>query len=292
MSTIYVKTATILDMVPSSEDRIHDFACLRVAHGNLSRGDMLGYELNGEIHSLGTIKAIMHRCYESHVIVNPSTHAQFGGDYLMRMIMDNDKTLHWRHIPAGVNHLMVVIPVKVKCAMKYICEGEDTINVNNTTGNLEIGDMLACKVEEEDDTTYFYDIGRVLGTSIARKDLAIDSPKRELSVQFAREMEGYMEDLCLDVKEVVVLEPTKSKCEILIEEDGYAQVKNGVLHIGDVLMKKSEKSGNTYIISKVLSITVAPSVNPIQSTDEPIRFIIEMKCGSKLQNNETYTVLE
>jgi hypothetical protein len=282
MSTIYVKTATILDMVPSSEDKIYDFACLRVAHGNLSRGDMLGYELNGEIHSLGTIKAIMHRCYKSHVIVNPSTRAQFGGEYLMRMIMDNDKTLHWRNIPAGVNQLMVVLPVKVKCVMKYISEGQNTININNTIGNLEIGDMLSYMVNV--DATYFDCIGRVLGTSIARKDIAVDSSKREMCVQFARETNH----LPANVKEVVVLEPTKSKCEIFIDEDYIARVKNGVLHVGDIL---TNKAGNN-ILSKVLSITAVPPSNPIQSTDEPIRFDIEMKCGSRLLPNQTYVVLE
>ncbi len=281
MSIVYAKTATLLDTVPSSNNVIHDFACLRVASGNVSRGDMLGYELNGKIHSLGTIKTIMHRGCEYRSNVNPSM-----GDYLMLMIMDDGKTLHWRSIPQEITQLMVVIPVKAKCVMKYLPEEDCGIYVNMVSGHLDIGDVLSFKLDE--DSTCFYHDGCVLGTHIQERDLDVDAADRMIHIDITYEND------CVPsgVFEAVVLNPTKPNCEIFIDEDGHAQVNNGSLHVGDVLMTKHNKNGNTYIIDKVLSITVAPPSNPIQSTDEPIRFIIEMKDGSVLQKNQTYFVLE
>ncbi len=277
MSIIYAKTATFIDIY-------RETPYLRVVSGNVSRGDMLGYALDGKIHSLGTIKVIMHGNDECHFVVNPTMDLQH-----MRVIMDDGKSLHSDSIPEDVNQLMVVIPVKVKCLMNYICLQYNTVKVNDISGSLEIGDVLMTKTDV--DMSYFDCLGRMNGITTASKDLEVDSSKRELCVHLVRKLHEYIP--IPNVSEVVVLEPTKPSCEIFIDEDGYVQVKKGVLHVGDVLMKKPGKTGATHVVSKVLSLKIAaPYSDSIQSTDEPIKFIIEMKDGSELQKNQTYTVLE
>ncbi len=274
MSIVYAKTATTLDIY-------RETPYLSIASGNVSQGDMLGYELDGKIYSLGTIEVIMNDGSEYYYDVNPIMDLQH-----MRVIMDDGKSLHSDSIPEEITQLMVVIPMEVKCVMKYIPGSDCGIDVNIVSGHLDIGDVLSFKMDN--DSTCFYHDGRVLGIHVEEKDLHVDAADREVHLDITYEKDC----ISSDVNEVVVLKSTKSSCEIFIDEDGYVQVKNGVLHVGDVLMMKDNKNGNTYIVSKVLSLKIAaPDSDTIQSTDEPIRFIIEMKDGW-LQKNQTYTVLE